>query len=163
MPASAAALPVCCRCWNSQIQAQMMYFLLLLLQMLIFAMYLAASCMMLDRLHFGRGGFEGQKEGGQGLGMHGWPAKTLVGARSAGRPGRARNMGTRLLTRVDWPCLAVLALLELYCAALHPLVLPGLLFLPLMLTSVLCALGLLWVWVDLWVLCCGRACQRKMQ
>ena len=64
-------------------------------------------------------------------------------------------------TRADYACFGILALLEIYCTLLHPFLLPKLSFLPLMLTSVISAVIVLWVWVDLCGSCYGQASHLK--
>ena len=66
-----------------------------------------------------------------------------------------------ILTRADYACFGILALLEVYCTFLHPFLLPKLSFLPLMLTSVISAVIVLWVWVNLWESCHRQACHLK--
>ena len=74
---------------------------------------------------------------------------------------REAGMEAAIMTKADCIGLGMMALLELYSAVVHRHLLPDLAFLPLMLTSVLCAVGLLWVWLSLWTLCCwqGRQCK----
>ena len=66
-----------------------------------------------------------------------------------------------MLTRADYACFGILALLEVYCTLLHPFLLPKLSFLPLMLTSVISAVIVLWVWINLWESCYRQACHVK--
>jgi hypothetical protein len=61
--------------------------------------------------------------------------------------GSGQGMGQPLLARGEAAYLCGLAALEVYCSAVHPLVLAKRLpFLPLLLTSVYCAAGMAWAW-----------------
>ena len=114
--------------------------------MLVFLAYSGASCILLDRTYKGRVSkspaketpvFEKQKS-----------AEHLSEHTSEGQVSCAA-----LLTRADYLGVIIYVLLEVYCTFLHPLLLPGFTFWPLLQTSLSCSVGLIWVWVDLWTIC----------
>lgn len=78
----------------------------------------------------------------------------LLSAGSTPMPGPAAPHGEtlmsgdpgRLLARREAAYLAGLPALEAFSAVVHPLLLPRLPFLPLLLTSVYCAAGMSWAW-----------------
>ncbi len=74
-------------------------------------------------------------------------AASAPGPAEHAHAGSGRGVGQPLLARGEAAYLCGLAALEVYCAAVHPLVLAKRLpFLPLLLTSAYCAAGMAWAW-----------------
>ena len=121
--------------------------LLRLLQMLVLLTYSLASYIMLEQYISGgaSGEFRGEMQ----------PVKMQHHLYEGDR--------SSLLSHAEYAYFGIAALLEGYCTCLHPFVSSTLSFLPLMLTSVTCALGLLWTWSDLWIVCSWHhaPCQEK--
>ena len=129
------------------------------LQILIVLMFLLASCLELGSVFMSSDSEGWQKEGLrlEGTAWRGVQEEAGVLTRST----REAEMEVAIITKADCVGLGVLALLELYCTVVHRRLLPDLAFLPQMLTSAVCAVGLLWVWPSLWMLCCWRGPQCK--
>lgn len=76
-------------------------------------------------------------------------ASSSSGSSGAAKQGAeaAQAEGAPVLLPHEWAYLYGLVPLEVYCSMLHPLLLHGALpFVPLMLTSVYCALGMVYAW-----------------
>ena len=126
---------------------------------MIFLMFLLATRLLLGDI-FRSGNTEG------------WQKRDLPLKQKAGR-GAQEQVGpltqsiweaeveVPIVTKADCIGLGIMALLEVYNSVVHRHLLPDLEFLPLMLTSTVCAVGLLWVWLSLWMLCCfeSRRCK----
>ena len=117
--------------------------------MLMVLAYLVATCILLEQACT-EGVLEGQKRSAPHLEMQ-------IG--SAHQLGHSNNENVRraaLLTWADYMGITVATLLQIYCTLLHPYIMPTYPFWPLLQTSLICAVGLLWVWAELWIhmLCC---------
>ena len=110
--------------------------------MLVVSTFLVASRLLLDQT-FKRGKLDD----------HICKQPSFEMQRNAKHAQGTREALARGLMWEDGMCLMMLALLELYSVFLHPTLLPRLPFVPLLLTSTSCSLGLVWVWIDLWIAC----------
>ena len=120
-----------------------------MLQMLVVSSFSVASCLLLDQT-FKRGKLDDHIGGQPSFEMQ----------RNAEH---AQGIPEALAGGLMWEddvCLMMLALLELYSVFLHPTLLPRLPFIPLLLTSLFCSLGLVWVWIDLWIACLNNSHDR---
>ena len=113
-----------------------------MLQVLVVSTFSVASCLLLDQT-FKRGKLDDHIGGQPSFEMQ-RNAKHAQGTPKALARGPMSEDGMYLMMP---------ALLELYSVFLHPSLLPRLPFMPLLLTSVSCSLGLVWVWIDLWIAC----------
>lgn len=71
--------------------------------------------------------------------------------RASGHSHSGKVRCAALLTWADCVGVTIGASLQLYCTYLHPYILPAYPFWPLLQTSLACAVGLVWVWGDLWI------------
>ena len=129
------------------------------LQILIFSMFLLASCLLLGN-GFTSSDSEGWQKGELRSKREAWRGEQEQAGLFTQAIGEAETKVV-LLTKADCIGLGLMALLELYSTMVHTHLLPNLAFLPLMLTSIVCAVGLLWVWFSLWMSCCWQNRQRK--
>ena len=129
------------------------------LQILIFSMFLLASCLLLGT-GFTSSDLEGWQKGELRSKREAWRGAQEQAGLFMQAIGEAETKVV-LLTKADCIGLGLMVLLELYSTVVHTHLLPHLAFLPLMLTSIVCAVGLLWVWFSLWMSCCWQNRQRK--
>lgn len=122
-------------------------------------MFLLASCLLLGNV-FTSSASEDWQKGDVRLKRKAWSgAQKQAGLLSQST--WEAEMGVAIFTKADCIGLGMVAVLELYSTVVHRHLLPDLAFLPLMLTSAVCAVGLLWVWPSLWILCYWQSRQCK--
>jgi alpha-1,3-glucosyltransferase len=121
---------------------------------LVVGIYFWVAAAGLGQLHGGSSGCSGAAPRGRG-GARGGSAAPRKGAAAPGGGGGGQSGGSGWLPAAARLYMAGLVPLELYCALGHRALLGDRLpFVPLMLTSVYCAAGVLWAWgrMALWYL-----------
>lgn len=127
------------------------------IKLLVTALYLAVCYSWLQQIHSqakprrvaAANGSSSSSSSQQAAGAGALTPSSSRQALATSRSGGSDSGGGLLSTARAAYVLGLLAV-ELYCSALHPLLLGQRLpFLPLLLTSVYCALGVTWVWLDM--------------
>ena len=111
--------------------------------------YSVATCILLEQACT-EGILEGQEKSAPYVEMH------TGSAHASGHTHDEKLRCAVLLTRADYMGITVATLLHMYCTLFHPFIMPTFSFWPLLQTSLICAVGLVWVWAELWIqiLCC---------
>ena len=102
------------------------------MQMLVFLAYSVATCILLDETC--KGGMSKRQEEEMPV-----CEKQKSARRLSEHTYEGQVKCVALLTRADHLGIMFLMLLEVYCTLLHPLLLPGFTFWPLLLTSLSCS------------------------
>ena len=106
--------------------------------------YSVATCILLEQACT-EGIVEGQKKTAPCIELQ------TGSAHASGHTHNANMRRAALLTWADYMGIMVASLVQMYCTLLHPFIMPTLSFWPLLQTSLICAVGLVWVWGELWI------------